>query len=202
MTWFKVKHRNLYVAKHDNKSMAQKCLACDDEFESIIHLAECEVIREKLFTPLTELAEKMGLDVPQDEEDLTLFYLFGLLPTGEWREYKTCDSEMAAILALGWRCLYAEIIRCRVDQKWDDLDLQSALKRTVSMLITRTMAYGEKWKRWRRRTKNTTRAKLVAKRHQKYKMIKVDAEANYEINAELLNAKSNQQQLNANGAVA
>ena len=91
------------------------------------------------FTPLTELAEKMGLDVPQDEEDLTLFYLFGLLPTGEWREYKTCDSEMAAILALGWRCLYAEIIRCRVDQKWDDLDLQSALKRTIAMLVSRTL---------------------------------------------------------------
>ena len=62
--------------------MAQKCLACDDEFESITHLAECEVIREKFFTPLTELAERMELDVPQDEEDLTLFYLFGLLPTG------------------------------------------------------------------------------------------------------------------------
>ena len=202
MTWFKVKHRNLYVAKHDNKSMAQKCLACDDEFESIIHLAECEVIREKLFTPLTELAEKMELDIPQDEEDLTLFYLFGLLPTGEWSEYKTCDNEMAAILALGWRCLYAEIIQCRVDQKWDDLDLQSALKRTISMLVSRTIAYGEKWKRWRRRTKNTTRAKLVAKRHQKYKMIKVDAEANYAVNQELLNANANQQQKNANGAVA
>lgn len=109
---------------------------------------------------------------------------------------------MAAILALGWRCLYAEIIQCRVDQKWHDLDLQSALKRTISMLVSRTIAYGEKWKRWRRRTKNTTRAKLVAKRHQKYRMIKVDAEANYAVNQELLNASANQQQKNANGAVA
>ena len=97
---------------------------------------------------------------------------------------------MAAILALGWRCLYAEIIRCRVDQRWDDLDLRAALKRTISMLISRTTAYGEKWKRWRRRTKNTTRAKQVAKRHQKYRMIKVDAEANYAINEELFNVRA------------
>ena len=103
---------------------------------------------------------------------------------------------MAAILALGWRCLYTEITRCRVDQKWGDLDLQSALKRTISMLESRTVAYGEKWKRWRRRTKNTTRARLVAKRHQKYKMIQVDEEANYAISEELTKATSKQQQHN------
>ena len=89
--------------------MNQKCLACDDgedtwEWESMVHLAECEVIRNKLWLPLIELMSNTKLTIPEDENDLTLFILLGII------DDKVCDREAAAILALAWRSLYAEII--------------------------------------------------------------------------------------------
>ena len=51
-------------------------------------------------------------------------------------------KEGAAILAIAWRCLYAEITRARVEDT--ALDLNKALRRTRALLISRVKAYGEK----------------------------------------------------------
>ena len=56
------------------------------------------------------------------------------------------------------------------------------------MTISRTKAYGEKWLKWFRRTFHSSKSKLIAKKHQNYKMIKVNETAEYIIAQELLDA--------------
>ena len=84
------------------------------------------------------------------------------------------------IMQLAWRCLYAEIIGCRVDEK--EFDINRPLKRCLAMIHSRVTAYGEQWKKWFNKKQHTTKAKLVAKRHQNYKLIKVEQNADYELN--------------------
>ena len=86
----------------------QKCLACDDELEGMLHLVECEKIREDYWFHLISTMSDCGLDPPSDEDELDLFLLFGMKG-----QDKVCDRETAGILALAWRCLYAEITRSR-----------------------------------------------------------------------------------------
>ena len=73
--------------------------------------------------------------------------------------------EAAALIALGWRCLYAEITHARVDNV--QIDLKRALKRTIAMSIARIKAYGERWHRWYRRICHTPKCKLVQTKHTK-----------------------------------
>ena len=124
--------------------------------------------------------EYTKLTIPEDENDLTLFILLGII------DDKVCDRETAAILALAWRSLYEEIISCRKNEAWNDLKWDKALLRTVSMLISRITAYGMKWKRWYIRIRHTTRAKLVPSKHRKYKLIQVNHTADYSINEQIL----------------
>ena len=184
-TWLKLRHRNLYVANKDVKSNNQKCLACDDgegwNYESMKHLAECEAIRIEFWIPLLEVMDKMQIKVPREEENLTLFILLGVID-----KEKVCCREGAAVLALGWRCLYAEIVRCRKDELWEDLKLGKAIKRTAAMLISRITAYGEKWRFSYLKTHHTSRFKEVPKKHQNYKCIAINSDATYTVSKELL----------------
>ena len=105
------------------------------------------------------------------------FISFGLL-----RDDKFTCPEGAGMLAIAWRCLYAEIVGARVEQRNTNMD--NALKRAASMLHSRVLAYGEKWLKWRQATRNTSRAKPLAEKHTKYKLIYVDKDdATYVINA-------------------
>ena len=176
ITWLKLKHRNLFTANQDRHCMNQKCLACDDEYESQLHLAECEDIRRDFWAPILEVVDEAGLMLPQDEDDLPLFLIFGLISTTQ-----VCSTETAGAVALGWRCIYAEIQRCRGDAG-ATLNLRNAAIRALSMLQSRITAFGERWRRWFLRTHHTSRAQLVAPRHRKFKLIKVSQFAEYEVN--------------------
>ena len=46
---------------------------------------------------------------------------------------------MAGLMCIAWRCLYAEIVASRVDQR--PIKLAHAYKRTVQMCISRLKAY-------------------------------------------------------------
>ena len=179
LTWIKVKHRNLYVAKHDNSVENQKCLACDDELEGMLHLVECEKIREDYWFHIISLMSDLGLNPPSEQDELELFLLFGM--KGEDKVY---DRETAGMIALAWRCLYAEIVKSRIEDK--ELELtKHALTRFAKMLKSRVTAYGVRWRRWYMRTSRTTRFKLVPKRHQKYKLIAVNKNAEYKVSEEI-----------------
>ena len=124
------------------------------------------------------MIESLGLEVAYDREAYLLL--------GRLNDQKAMNREAAALIALGWRCLYAEITRARINN--EQINLKRALKRTFAMIISRTKAYGEKWLKWYRRTCHSSKSKLIAKKHQNYKMIKVNDTAEYTIAQELLNA--------------
>ena len=52
--------------------------------------------------------------------------------------------EQSGLMFIAWRCLYAEVVRSRIDER--PIDLAAAYKRTIQVTITRLKAYEEKWK--------------------------------------------------------
>ena len=179
LTWLKLKHRNLFTANQDQHCMNQKCLACDDEYESQLHLAECEDIRRDFWAPILEVISEVGLALPQSEDELPLFLILGLISPTE-----VCSVETAGAIALGRRCLYAEIQRCRGDEG-AQLNLRRAAIRTLSMIQSRVTAFGEKWRRWYLRIHHTSKAQLVAPRHRKFKLLAVSQFAEYTVNEKI-----------------
>ena len=95
------------------------------------------------------------------------------------------DEEEAGILFLAWRCLYAEVVTARIEDK--DLNLKHAYARLVGLIICRLKASGQKWYRWYSRTRGirTKKVKQFPKRYRIRKLIKTTATATYTINKEL-----------------
>ena len=174
----KLKHRNLYVANRDRTIANNNCLCCGIHPESMGHLATCAVITREFWDKIIGVIESLGLEVAYDREAYLLL--------GRLNDQKAMNREAAALVALGWRCLYAEITRARIDDI--QINLKRALKRTLAMTISRVKAYGEKWLKWFRRTCHSSRSKLIAEKHKNYKMIKVSDTAEYTIAQELLDA--------------
>ena len=87
------------------------------------------------------------------------------------------DKEGAAILALAWRCLYAETVGARAEDR--EPDLETALKRMVAMLIGRVTAYGEKWRRWFVKQQHQSDPKVIPERHRRYKFIDTEYDGTY-----------------------
>ena len=107
-------------------------------------------------------------------ERTSIFRVLGIMS-----EEKIVDKEGAGLLALAWRCLYAEIVSARIEST--EPDLEKALRRTVSMLVGRVKAYGEKWRRWHLRNRHTTKKSVIPLRHRNYKMIEVEEDGTYHV---------------------
>ena len=172
--WYKLRHRNLYVANRDTRIPDPTCLCCRLRPESMLHLAECTEIKDSFWEEIYGLMAKLGLKY----ERTSVFRVLGIMSGNE-----TVDKEGAGLLALAWRCMYAEIVRARVEDT--EPLLEKALKRTVSMMIGRVKAYGEKWRRWHLRNRNTTRNNIIPLRHRNYKMIEVEQDGTYCVAEEL-----------------
>jgi len=115
--------------------------------------------------------EDVGIDV----ERSIPFLAFGILNNG-----KLTSSEGLGVIAIAWRCLYAEITKARKENR--RLKLQTALKRTAGMLHARVTAYGEKWLKWARSIRKTSNPKDIPKKHQNYALIQTDPEGVYRVN--------------------
>ena len=63
LTWFKLKHRNLYVANRDDTIQDQRCLACLLDPESMIHLAQCSSIYNGFWLILINLMKAVNIRV-------------------------------------------------------------------------------------------------------------------------------------------
>ena len=83
-----------------------------------------------------------------------IFIILGITETNQ-----IVCKEGAAILAIAWRCLYAEITRARVEDT--NLDLSKALRRTFALIISRVKAYGEKWKLWYNKQRMQAHARII-----------------------------------------
>ena len=158
LTGLKLQHRNLYVAQREPHD--QSCRACTEE-ESMLHLCECEVIREEYWNELIDLAVKTGMRPP---DDITIF-----LATGALSRDRVISRYHSIIWFLGWRCLYAEIVNSRVEGR--TIDLEKALKRAVSMLIGRLRAYGLRWKVWAQASKYRSKKNKIGKKHRNKKLL-------------------------------
>ena len=100
--------------------------------ENILHLAECPIIKQEFWNKILETLERLGMPQPQHE---SAFLVLGRIDADT-----VIDKYLAGVIFLAWRCLYAEITRARIEKGTPDL--QVALRRTGSMIITRLTAYG------------------------------------------------------------
>ena len=177
ITWLKLHHRNLWVANRDPSLTDQTCHAhgCQ-QLESQRHLAICPVIKRDFWDPVLTLMQKLDMHISQQER----FLLLGLKTAT-----KIVDEEEAGILFLSWRCLYAEVVASRIDDR--DLNLKHAYARLVGLIISRLKASGQKWYRWYSRTRGhqTKTVKQFPQKFRKRKLITTTATASYTINKDL-----------------
>ena len=177
VTWLKLQHRNLWVANRDNNVQDPTCNAhgCTRE-ESMLHLAECRVIRRKFWDKVIALMDKVGVRAM----NTTKFLVLGIL-----RQNKVAGKDAAGILFIAWRCLYAEIVAARLENR--SLRLDGVYKRTVGLVILRLKAYGKKWYDWvssKRLTKSAK--KIIPEKHRKKPLIAATRDGTYQINKQLL----------------
>ena len=177
VTWLKVQHRNLWVANRDSSTNG-RCNAhgCRQD-ESILHLAECPIINAGYWNRIRALLSKVGLrSSPRSD-----FILLGKINR---RAY--VDQEEAGVLFLAWRCIYAEVVTARLEDKI--LNLKRAYARCVRLLVSRLKANGLKWYLWFSRTRGIQpkKVKLFPLRYRKRKLITTTAHAEYTINPTLL----------------
>ena len=66
------------------------------------------------------------------------------------------------------------------------LDLENALKRTISMLIGRLRAYGRRWEIWVESSHNRTKANIIPEKHQDKKILFQGPDGEYEIHGAIL----------------
>ena len=104
-----------------------------------------------------------------------------------WRglDYRA-GEEGAGIMFLAWRCLYAEVVKARLEDK--RLDLENAYKRTIQMTIGRLQAQGVKWYRWYSKTRyiQKSKRKKFPRRYRNRILITTTAEAEFVVNDVLL----------------
>jgi len=131
---------------------------------------------EEYWSELIKLAIATGMPPP---DDATIFVATGALsPT------KVISKYLSILWFLGWRCLYAETVGSRIDGR--TLDLDSALKRVVSMLIGRLRAYGKRWRDWVQDTQLRMKPSIIPQKHQDKKLISQDEEGSYVIHDAIL----------------
>ena len=126
--------------------------------------------------PLIELMKHIGF--PE------CTHVPSFLLVGRITEAKVVCKNQAGILFIAWRCLYAELVRGRIENVRPDMN--AALKRTLAMNITRLSAYGERWLKWVNKNRNTGNKSYIPERHQDKKVLRQQGRGSYEINQLLL----------------
>ena len=136
-------------------------------------LLQARRIRQKYCRdPIITLMKKMGLP--------RFTHTSALLAVGRLSDTQVIDKNLSGILFLAWRCLYAELVRGRVENVTPDL--KTAYKRVIMMNISRLRYYGEKWLRWARKNKHTGNNSHIPERHQHKRVLRQYAHGEYEIN--------------------
>ena len=136
ITWLKLHHRNLYVTGHDTRTDGM-CSACTGK-ETQQHLVECSVLREEYWERVLNLLKNLGMDEPEN--------IAAFLAIGRMDEKKVIPKDLSGIMFLAWRCIYAAIVKKRVENV--TLNTDRAYERLLKMLDSRLKRYGHKWERW------------------------------------------------------
>ena len=165
LTMMKLMRRNLFTAAR-NPDTDGLCLMCHQP-ENQQHLVECDSIFRHYWGPLIRLMRQSGFTVPLFRPEVN-----AMLTTFRVTDTTVVGREQASVIEMGWRCLYAALVRTRVDGT--PLTLQHAVLRCMRMLHSRVTAYGRKWELWmiRQRGKREADQKRIPRRYQKRAFIK------------------------------
>ena len=178
-TWLRFMHRNLYTVGHRDDLDDTSCRACTAR-ENQMHLVECPVIRREFWDEVFNLLSLLGFKDTSQEHKVFLLTL-GCEVDEQHRAIKVITQEMAGIMYIAWRCLYAEIVASRVDQR--PIKLAHAYKRTVQMCISRLKAHGEKWLAWVNKNRHTSNKSFIPLKKQNRTVIRQNGEGDYVIHA-------------------
>ena len=94
------------------------------------------------------------------------------------------SREGADILALSWRCLYAELTKASIESTAPNLE--EARGRVLFMLHSRINAYGLKWLLWFKKQKDQSNPRLVNKKYRKFRCYECTDKGEYTINPEIV----------------
>ena len=188
VTWLKFQHRTLYTVGHDTKAADGDCRACNSR-ESQLHLVTCGVLRTEFWDRIIELLVEIGMSRPEDDTDFLI--------TGQLSDVKTVGREYVGVIFIAFRCLYAAITESRLDAV--PLDLAAAYDRTVSMVVSRLNAVGEKWKEWVRRGERKRTPHIIPKKHCEKCVMSSEPDGEYGLHPAILAVK---QEIDAKKAAA
>lgn len=181
-TWLKLMHRTLWVAKYDSevadKSCKHKNCNC---IESMRHLAECQHICTEFWKPVEEILIKCGLQM----ENTLEFRILGLC----YNKQKM-NEELVGAVYMAWRCLYAEITRCKTTPDHPFIDCTYTFQKWLQLLISRLKAYGCRWKSWYRKQIHirTSKYRETPYNIRQLKLLSIANDGTFSINSILLNS--------------
>ena len=145
--------------------------------ESQLHLAECDIIREKFWKPIYDFMT----EVRMQPENTAVFWITGTRSDGE-----RADSEEMAIIILAWRSLYAETIKHHLENS--EMKYVNAVFRTIQLTLSRVMAHGQHWRSWWVRQSEHKRTKIFPVAHREHRLIHLNPFAEYTISMQLIDA--------------
>ena len=175
----RLQRRNLWVAQHGGCDHTTCAATGCNTPESQLHLVECPILRARFWSPLAGIMTNMGLEA----EDTSVFWITGELRTGE-----QTDKESWAIVTWALRSLYAQVVHTHLEG--GALDIQTALFHTFRYAVSRTKAYGRKWKMWYRRQVYHSKPRgTFPLEHARHTLVDVDIlTGDYHINKKLYEA--------------
>jgi hypothetical protein len=124
---------------------------------------------------MLDLMVPLNMPIPHHKEEIE-----AMLVTYRLARDRVVNKEQASIIDIAWRCLYAEIVRARVDNAL--VCLQSAKVRGIKMLQSRAEAYGRRWELWVIKQLGRKKIKTIPRKHQRYTIVKQRAYGSYTVN--------------------
>lgn len=176
-THAKLIRRNLFTAAR-NPDTNGLCMCCGQP-ENQIHLVKCDILQRIFWTPIKKFMVDVGFTLPTlGDEDLCALVTFRITDS------TVMNKEQAGVTVIAWRCLYAEMVRARVEKV--PFRPQRALKRTLTLLRSRITAYGHGWKEWSNTHLYTSSTCVVPPEIQEgLHLIRIGATGDYVIHSEL-----------------
>ena len=148
--------------------------------ESQLHLVECDLMFHQYWAPLVRVMRRLGFTVPLFRAEIN-----AMLITFRVTDTTVVGREQATIIEIGWRCLYAALVRTRVDGT--PLTLKHAVLRCLRMVHSRVTAYGRKWELWMfgQHGRKEEDQKRIPQKYQKRALIKQGPHGDYVVEPEL-----------------
>ena len=141
-------------------------------------IAECDKIRRNFWDRILTDMQDLGMPGP---ENTRTFLITGLV------NEKAAGQDQAGMLMIAWRCLYAEVVKARLEG--GNLNFDNAYRRVIEMTISRLQAHGTKWRRWYMSIRKTSKAQPFPKKHRTRILMNFEADATYEVSGKLLDIR-------------